>query len=136
MPVRLVVDVNVLVSSLMSGGLAGFSSALADSRFQVYTSNEQLAELLDVVERPKFRKYFTLPEARAFVADFCLIAESVPVKLPAPRVSRDPKDDYLLALAKVPKADLLVTGDEDLLTLKKHGKARIVRPATFKKEYL
>lgn len=51
-------------------------------------------------------------------------------------ICRDPKDDYLLALAKAAKADLLITGDEDLLVLKKYGKARILKPAAFKKEFL
>jgi putative PIN family toxin of toxin-antitoxin system len=51
-------------------------------------------------------------------------------------ICRDPKDDYLLALAKAAKADLLITGDDDLLVLKKHGKTRILKPAAFKKEFL
>ena len=135
-PVRLVVDVNVLISSLMGGELAGLSAAFADARFHVCTTNEQLAELLEVVERPKFRKYFTLAEGRAFFADFCLIAESTSVKAPYEPVSRDPKDDYLLALAKAAKADLLITGDEDLLVLKKYGKTRILKPSVFKREFL
>lgn len=134
--VRLVVDVNVLVSSFMGGELSGLSSMLADERFQVFTSNDQLAELLDVVERPKFRKYFTLTEARAFFADYCLVSESTTVPTPIKMICRDPKDDYLLALAKAVKADLLITGDEDLLVLKKHGKTRILKPAAFKKEFL
>lgn len=134
--VRLVVDVNVLVSSFMGGELSGLSSVLADERFQVFTSNEQLAELFDVVERPKFRKYFTLTEARAFFADYCLVSESTTVPTPIKKICRDPKDDYLLVLAKSAKADLLITGDEDLLVLKKHGKTRILKPAAFKKEFL
>jgi len=91
--VRLVVDINVLLSSLMGGALSGLSAALADSRFQVFTSTEQLAELLDVVKRPKFRKYFTLNEARPFFADYCLITESAVLQFPLPKACRDPKDD-------------------------------------------
>lgn len=60
--VKLVVDINVLISSLMGGELASISSVLTDARFQVVTTNEQLAELLDVMERSKFRKYFTLAD--------------------------------------------------------------------------
>jgi len=120
----------------MGGALSGLSVALADSRFRVFTSTEQLAELLDVVERPKFRKYFTLNEARSFFADYCLITESVVLQFPLPKVCRDPKDDYLLALAKTAKVDLLISGDEDLLVLKKYGKARILKPIAFMKEFL
>jgi predicted nucleic acid-binding protein len=39
------------------------------------------------------------------------------VESPIPAVTRDPKDDYLLAYALVGEADYLVTGDEDLLVL-------------------
>jgi hypothetical protein len=52
------------------------------------------------------------------------------------KITRDEKDDYLLALAKKGKADILITGDDDLLVLKKHGKTRILKPAAFRKEFL
>ena len=40
-------------------------------------------------------------------------------------ICRDPKDNFLLALAKDGKADYLITGDKDLLDLKKFGKTKI-----------
>ena len=40
-------------------------------------------------------------------------------------VCRDSKDNFLLALAKDGKADYLLTGDKDLLELKKFGKTKI-----------
>lgn len=106
---------------------------LASERFEVFTSNEQLAELLDVVERPKFRKYFPLDEARALVADYCMVAECVLVGGSHPTVCRDLKDNYLLALTKAAKTDLLVTGDDDLLVLKMSHPASagsMARPAS------
>ncbi len=136
MGVRLVVDTNVLVSSLMGGALARLAQVLADDRFEVFTSNEQLAELLDVVERPKFRKYFTLAEGRALVADFTLVATCVTVHSNPPAICRDPKDDHLLALAKAAKADRLITGDADLLVLNKVGRTRMVRPGEFMRDEL
>ena len=132
---KLVVDVNVLLSSLMGGELADLKNMLADERFEIYTSYDQLAELLDVVERPKFRKFFSLAEARALVADFTLIAECIEVTTDPPTVCRDPKDDHLLALAKAARAHYLVTGDSDLLVLKKHGRTQIVKPAAFRREF-
>lgn len=50
-------------------------------------------------------------------------------------ICRDPKDDYLLALSKVAKADLLITADEDLLVLGKYGRTRIVTPETFRETW-
>jgi predicted nucleic acid-binding protein len=39
---------------------------------------------------------------------------------PVPRVSRDPDDDYLLALSRDARVDLLVSGDGDLLAIADH----------------
>ena len=38
----------------------------------------------------------------------------------------DPTDDYLLRIAKKGRADVLVTGDKDLLVLERYGSARIL----------
>jgi hypothetical protein len=48
-------------------------------------------------------------------------------------ICRDPSDDYLLALAKTAGADFLVTRDEDLLVLKKHGNTEIIHVGEFLK---
>ncbi len=41
-------------------------------------------------------------------------------------ICRDPKDNFLLALAKDSKADYLLTGDNDLLDIKNFGKTKII----------
>jgi predicted nucleic acid-binding protein len=46
-------------------------------------------------------------------------------------ICRDPKDNFLLALAKDGKADFLLTGDKDLLHLKKFGKTKIATMTSF-----
>ena len=51
-------------------------------------------------------------------------------------ISRDPDDDYLLALAKTAKAHVLLTGDRDLLVLGTHGRTKILNAQAFVKEYL
>lgn len=60
------------------------------------------------------------------------VAEMIPsIEQGIPAVSRDRKDDYLLAYAVVGAADFLETGDDDLLVLKKVGNLRIVSPPAF-----
>ncbi len=49
-------------------------------------------------------------------------------------VCRDRKDNFLLALAKDGKADYLLTGDKDLLELKKFAKAKIITITNFFEE--
>ena len=51
-----------------------------------------------------------------------------PPPLPAP-VSRDPSDDAVLALAAASRADFIITGDADLLTLGSHAGIAIIDPA-------
>lgn len=53
------------------------------------------------------------------------------INQPIPKITRDPKDDYLIAYAVVGKADYLVTGDKDLLVLKRVGDLAIVNPRDF-----
>jgi putative PIN family toxin of toxin-antitoxin system len=48
-----------------------------------------------------------------------------------PAITRDPKDDYLLANAVIYRADYLVTGDRDLLVIGEFEGIRIVTPAEF-----
>lgn len=53
-------------------------------------------------------------------------AETIPeIKRTIPAVTRDPKDDYLLAYAMVGEADYLVSGDRDLSLLRQVGKCKI-----------
>lgn len=85
--------------------------------------------------RPKIAK--VVPELLfdAFIASLRKAGHAVPLTEVEP-ISRDPKDDHLLALAKHGKADLLVTGDQDLLVLKDHAGTRILKPADFFKEFV
>lgn len=53
-----------------------------------------------------------------------------------PALCRDPDDDYLLALCKTAKAEVLLTGDKDLLVLGKYARTRIMNARSFVKEFL
>jgi putative PIN family toxin of toxin-antitoxin system len=134
--VTLVVDVNVLVSMLINQDTAGIKGLFDQRVFRVVVSPGHLAELEDVLLRPQFRRYFTKAEAERALQRIRNRSHSVKTEFQVRPISRDPKDDYLLALAKVSKADVLITGDDDLLVLKKYGKTRILKPAAFRKEFL
>jgi putative PIN family toxin of toxin-antitoxin system len=73
-----------------------------------------LAELAAVLERPKFRRYTTADEARAFVAEVAHRSYRVSDPPDVPPVSRDPNDDYLFALAQATGARAVISGDQDL----------------------
>jgi len=62
------------------------------------------------------------------IKSHCVDDPAVDIEVPE---LRDPKDLYLLALAKVNNADFLLTGDKDLLILKRHEHTRIISFAGF-----
>jgi putative PIN family toxin of toxin-antitoxin system len=129
--VRAVVDVNVLLSGVLStkGSPAGILRASRDGRFELVVSELLLAELKRTFAYPKLRKRIAPEKADAFtnwVRDHGTIAED-PAR-PPPVSSRDPDDDYLLALA-VDRRAYLITGDQDLLALS--SDLPILTPAQF-----
>jgi len=116
---RVVVDPAVLVSALITpqGNPAHLWRAVVDQRLQIAVCPRLLAELAAVLERPKFRRYTTVDEARAFVAEVTQRGHRVPDPTDVPSVSRDPNDDYLLALAQVTDSRAVISGDRDLTDL-------------------
>ncbi|HJS95658.1 MAG TPA: putative toxin-antitoxin system toxin component, PIN family [Solirubrobacteraceae bacterium] len=116
---RAVVDVNVLISGVLSakGPSAEILRGSRDGLFELVVSEPLLAELKRAMSYPKLRKRIPAEEAAAFadwVLDDATLAED-PAS-PPPVGSRDPDDDYLLAVAITRRA-YLVTGDQDLLVL-------------------
>jgi len=115
---RVVLDVNVLVSTLLSrAGAPGRLLALwLEGAFELVVSEELLAELGRALAYPKLREHISPEDAADFIALLRSTASMVAgAERPDP-ISRDPGDDYLLALAKA-SASVLVSGDRDLLVL-------------------
>ncbi len=128
---RAVLDVNVIISALLSrsGSPAVVLRAWQDGQFELIVSPLLLAELERALAYPKLRRRIPAEEADA-VLDWLRRAAAIArdPQGPPPIRSRDPGDDYLLALAAVEDA-LLVSGDEHLLSLQ--GESPIHSPASF-----
>lgn len=114
---RAVVDTSVLVSALIARRDTPPSQlvrAWARGRFQLLVSPTLLSEVAGVLARDKFAGYVTRDE----VADFLELLRGSAVLLADPPAvvgaTRDPRDDYLVALARSAGATL-VSGDRDLL---------------------
>ena len=116
---RAVVDPNVLISAAVSplGIPATVVRAAFARRFVLIACPHLLHELADVLERPKFRRYFDLDQAHELVDNIAGVAEIVPDPEIIGALTRDPTDDYLVALARSVEADRIVSGDADLLAL-------------------
>jgi uncharacterized protein len=115
---RVVLDVNVLVAALLSRvGAPGRLIALwLEGAFELVVSAELLAELSRALAYQKLREQISREDASDFIA---LLRSTASMLADAERpdhISRDPGDDYLLALAKA-SSSILVSGDRDLLVL-------------------
>jgi putative PIN family toxin of toxin-antitoxin system len=116
---RAILDPSVLVSALISplGPSAQIVAAWVDNRFDLVVSPQLLAELTDVVHRPKFRRWVSIHTATDFIAgieDAALLIGDPP---PTPGLTPDPNDDYLVSLAGAADVDVVVSGDAHLLGL-------------------
>lgn len=110
---------------------------MRNGEFVLLVSPPLLAEVVDVAARPKFRKHFPVEFVHQLAMTLTEAGEPVDVDSISPSpLSRDPKDDYLLLMARKGKADVLVTGDKDLLVLESFEGTRIMNARKFTDEYL
>lgn len=133
---RVILDTNILLSGLLSpsGIPARLIDAWLDRRFVLVSHSIQLDEFRAVSRRDKIRNLVRPSEAGRLVNQIAALAE-MPSRLPQVQRSRDPRDDFLIALCDAGSADRLVTGDKDnLLALRQHGATRILTAATFAME--
>ena len=93
-------------------------------------SDELLCELDKAVSKPHLTKRVNRPHYEDLMVRLRTEAEPV-VICSVVDICRDPKDNFLLALAKDGNADYLITGDNDLLVLKEFGKTKIVTLTEF-----
>ena len=127
---RFVVDTNIWVSYLLTGSFGALLRCWRTERFQLLYSEELLSELGDVLRRPRLTKRIGSAAADALLRAIQDNAALVEV-ISTVDVCRDEKDNYLLALCKDGAADLLVTGDDDLLVLGAFGRTVILSPSAF-----
>jgi putative PIN family toxin of toxin-antitoxin system len=100
-------------------------------RFQLVASPLLLDELADVLTRPKFRRYLSIEDARRFVdavRALAVLVDDSPEE--ADPITDDPDDDFLVLLAEVAGADVLVSGDPDLTALQRPGLV-VMTPRSF-----
>ncbi|WP_420225835.1 putative toxin-antitoxin system toxin component, PIN family [Pigmentiphaga litoralis] len=125
------VDTNLWVSRLlMPNGAAARAVDHALAWGVPLMSEATLAELADVLARPKFDRYVSRDDRQGFLQRLGGVVRIVTVTQTI-RACRDPKDDKFLDVAASGDASLIVTGDQDLLVLHPFHGIEILAPADF-----
>jgi uncharacterized protein len=128
---RTVIDTGVTVSAVLlprSVPRQAFDAAAAKGKLLV--SEATIAELDEVLRRPKFNKY--LPEEKRLEFLAALVREAKCVEVTeVVRVCRDAKDDKFLELAVSATASHIISGDGDLLALHPFRGIAILAPQAF-----
>lgn len=128
---RIVVDTNVLISRLLwPASVPGRAVKKAVEVAQLVVSAATMEEVATVLGRAKFDPYLSVADRQEFIRLLGRIAEMVPI-VRVVRACRDPRDDKFLEVAVNGRADLVVTGDRDLLELDPFMGIAIVSPAAY-----
>ena len=129
---RLVLDTNVVAFGLLwNGAPAQLLDAAQADEVELFSSRTLIAELTRILRRAKFAKALaasglSLDELVLGYAE--LVTLVTPANIP-PTILRDPDDDHVLACTVAANAELVVSGDRDLLEIKTFREIRIVGAA-------
>ena len=131
---RAVIDTNVVVSAFVfrTGTLAWLREAIVNNKLIPLVSDETLAELMRVLTYPRFR--LTAEDRQNIIVHYMEHAEAIRQPRTRARLPpcRDPDDEMFIRLAYAAKADAIVTGDEDLLSLAPDSSIPILTPIAFR----
>lgn len=128
---RVVIDTNVLISGLFSTtSTPAVAVEKAVTKALLIATTETLRELIERLLLPKFDRYVSRERREALLQRVASIVEIIEV-LQHVHASRDPKDDKFLEAAVNGRANVLVTGDRDLLDLNPFRGIAIVTPADY-----
>lgn len=131
---RVILDVNVWISALLWGGVPGKILRLArNQQINIFTSEDLLLELETTLKRTKFQQRM---QDRGYNVEYLMsvtngFSEScITISIDVPQL-RDPKDAKILAAALTANAEVIITGDLDLLTLSEFEGINILTPTDF-----
>ena len=129
-PLKLIIDTNLWVSFIISNKQNLLDPFLFGEEARLLFSEELITEIKQTIAKPRLKKYFSTNALEEMLSTFEPFIDLIEVESIV-TICRDPNDNFLLSLAKDGKADYLLTGDKDLLELKKFGKTKIKTITSF-----
>lgn len=137
MPVRALLDANVLISYLLSPASDSATIRAVEAAFtgeyRLLLPAGVIAELRGkTASKPWLAAHISPEQTERLVQILAVVAETLPeIRETLPEVGHDRKDDYLFAHAVVGSADYLVSGDKGVQAIGQIGNVPIVSPAAF-----
>ena len=129
---KVVLDSNIFISGIIFGGNPRkIIELVIEGNIQLFMSPDILREIKEVLERDKFG--FSSAITRQVVHEIELMSYIVEPGLTHSVVVRDHDDNIIIDCAVEAGAECIVTGDNDLLSLRKYNNIQIVTPADFLK---
>ena len=107
-PIKLILDTNLWISFIISNKLNSIDAILFTEDVRLLFSEELIAEIKATIEKPKLKKYFAPNALEEMLSTFEPFVDLIKIETDV-LVCRDPKDNFLLALAHAGKADYLLT---------------------------
>lgn len=130
---KIILDTNVIISAFISQGLANRLFEKCIEKHQIYISNWILDELLNKLENKFNIHKELLHKVKKYIDTY--FNKIVINNKELPDVCRDKDDNNILLLAENINADLIITGDKDLLVLKKYKNIKIIDPRKYFETY-
>lgn len=128
---KVVIDVNIFVSSfLWEGNPQKVVDRVIEGIDELYITKEILEQISEVLNRPKFNA--DEESVRYYMKSIEEIANELAIDIKIQNGSRDVDDNIILECGITGNVDYIITGDDDLLVLKKFNGIKIITP----KEYL
>jgi len=126
--VKIFIDTNVLVAAFISHGMCAELLEHCMTEHEVYTSDFVLKELRRVLTK---KLHYSKQDALQACAVILSAARPVPEAKGIKPLSRDKDDNHIIAAAVSADVDCIISGDDDLLALKKVHGIPVVRPRDF-----
>lgn len=127
---KIILDTNLWISFLISNNFQIIEELLEKNKIILIYSDRLISEIDNVINRPKFKKYFSKDSVELIYELFDKQGLLIPITSNI-LLCRDEKDNFLLNLAIDGNADYLITGDKDLLVIKKIKKTEIITISDF-----
>lgn len=129
---KIVFDTNVILSAFITQGLSSRVMDICIDSHRIFISPGIITEVLEKL-LTKFRvKVSELKRVKDFLLN---VSHKIDPKGPIPTVREDKDDNNILHLSEFVDADLIITGDKDLLVLKKYSNAKIINLRMFMEEF-